>query len=232
MEPSQLTEDQAAGMLVMGACCCFVAVVGFIGLFVWLLRRGSSTTAAPQPPPAPAPPASAPAPQPSAPHQHLSVLAIAFDTFFKDQVQAVLLAPSAATDAFGQRVELVQRVARALLGLEPQWRFFGYGDKDLPAEAETQSSYLSALEDFRTRSAQPGDGGRLVVLTLVIATRSHLLGVDRLDQRAQVRAMLEDRGRLEPGNLLGADVVWGPSDGGLTETALLQRFPEVHALVG
>lgn len=231
MEPSQLTEDQALGMVALGACCCFVAVVGFIALFVWLLRKGSS-----KPPQAAAPSASAgaaPAPAAAAPQEaqpHLSVLAVAFDGFFRDQVQAVLAAPSAAMDPFAQRVELVQRVSRALLGIEPQWTGFGYGEKDLGDLSQAHGSYLRAVEDFRGRSHVPGDGGRVVVLTLVVATRAHLLGVDRLDQRAQVRAVLEDRAKLEPQNLLGADVVWSPPDGGLSEAALLQRFPEMHAL--
>jgi hypothetical protein len=135
-------------------------------------------------------------------------------------------------DVFGQRVELVQRVSRALLGLEPQWLAFGYGEKSLGGLGEAQESYLKAVGDFRARSAPPSDGGRLVVLTLIIATRTHLTGVDRLDERAQVRAVLEDRARLEPANLLGADAVWTPPDGGLTESTLRERFPEMHALRG
>lgn len=234
MEPSQLTEDQALGMVVSGACCCLVAVAGFIALFIWLMRRGSQAPAqaastAPVSAPVGAPAA---APQPAAPQMHLSVLAVAFDGFFRDQVQAVLGAPSAAVDAFAQRVELVHRVSRALLGIEPQWRAFGYGEKDLGDLTQAQASYLRAVDDFRARSGGAGDGGQLVVLTLIVATRSHLLGVDRLDQRAQVRAVLEDRARLETANLLGADVLWTPGDGGLTEAALLQRFPEMHALTG
>jgi hypothetical protein len=148
------------------------------------------------------------------------------------QVQTVLAAPTSASDAFAQRIELVQRVCRALLGLEPQWRAFGYGEKDLGELTATQDSYLKAVEDFRARGAGPGDGGRLVVVTLILATRAQLAGVDSLDQRAQVRAVLEDRARLDAANLLGADLVWTPPEGGLTEAALLQRFPEMHALVG
>jgi hypothetical protein len=225
MEPSQLTEDQALGMVALGACCCFIAVAGFIALFVWMFRKGSPKPAQP-----PAAPHAGAAPVPSEPQPHLSVLAVAFDGFFRDQVQAVLAAPSAAADPLAQRVDLVQRVSRALLGIEPQWLAFGYGEKDLGDLSQAHDSYLRAVEDFRGRSHAPGDGGRVVVLTLVVATRSHLLGVDRLDQRAQVRAVLEERARLEPQNLLGAEVVWSPPDGGLTEAALLQRFPEMHRL--
>jgi hypothetical protein len=231
MDPSHLTEDQAGVMVIMGACCCFIAVVGFIGLFIWLVRRGAKDSLRQSFQQPANVPAAAPAPVAAPAGQHLSVLAVAFDGFFRDQVQAVLTAPWTATDAFAQRVELVQRVSRALLGVEPQWRAFGYGEKDLGDITATQESYLRAVEDFRARSAGPGDGGRLVVLTLIIATRTHLVGVDRLDQRAQVRAVLEDRARLAPTNLLGADVLWSPLDGGLSEPALLQRFPEMHALV-
>ncbi|MCC6336235.1 MAG: DUF1517 domain-containing protein [Myxococcales bacterium] len=228
MEPGQLNEDQAVGLLLLGSCCCLVAVVGFIILFVWLARRKPSPTAPGAPPPGPPSTPTAAATH----HLHLSVMAIAFDGFFKDQVLAVLNAPSSTADAVAHRVELVQRSCRALLGIEPQWRAFGYGEKDLGDLTATQDSYLKALEDFRSRSAGPGDGGRLVVLTLILATRAPLKGVDRLDQPAQVRAVLDDRAHLDSANLLGAHLLWSPPDGGLTDTGLHQRFPEMHALSG
>lgn len=231
MEQPQLTEDQAAGIAVLGLCCCLMAAIGLVVLIVWLVRRGSAATPHQQyqpPPPGQQPPQST-AQQGTL---HLSVLAVAFDGFFRDQVAQVLAAPTLATNALGQRVELVQRVARALLGIEPQWRQFGYGEKDLADMGSAQQSFTLAAEEFRNRANTPGDGGQLVVLTLIIATRTHLLGVDRLDQRSQVRAMLEDRARLDPNNLLGADALWTPVVGGMSEQLVRDRFPEMHPLVG
>ncbi|MEW6433051.1 MAG: DUF1517 domain-containing protein [Myxococcota bacterium] len=232
MEPSQLSEDQALGMVVAGACCCLVAVAGFIALFIWWMRRASQTPAGAAAPAPVSAPVGAPAtsPQPAAPQMHLSVLAVAFDVSFRGPLEAALGAPSTATDAVTERVQLVHRACRALLGIEPGWRAFGYGEKDLGDLTQAHESYLRAMEDFRVRCAGTSDGGPLAMLMLIVATRTPLLGVDRLDERAQVRSVLEDRWRVEAAHLLGADVLWTPDVGGLTEGALLERFPEMNLL--
>jgi hypothetical protein len=68
------------------------------------------------------------------------------------------------------------------------------------------------------------------VLTLVLCTRGRRLGVDRLDTRQQIHELLNDRLRLDPTALLGAEVVWAPSSGGLSEPTIRERFPEMHAI--
>ena len=87
------------------------------------------------------------------------------------------------------------------------------------------------MADFRTRTSRPDDGGVLAVLTVILCTRGRRLGVDRLDTRAQVHELLADRLQVDASTLLGAEVLWGPASGGLTETAIRERFPEMHALV-
>lgn len=61
-----------------------------------------------------------------------------------------------------------------------------------------------------TRSAIPGDGGSLCVITLVICSRGRRLGVDRLDTKQQINDLLNDRLQLQSASLLGAEVVWAP----------------------
>ena len=219
------TPDQLLGAGIFGFCCCLIAAAGLIAVVVWMMRGNKNGTAAPlqQPPPPGAPFA-------AAAEFHLSVIALAFDGFFRAQVEAALNGPSLQADPVGVRVELVQRTARALLGVNAQWRLFGYGEKDLNDLTAAQQSYASALTDFRARSAQPGDGGSLTVLTLVLCTRGRRAGVDRLDTRQQINDLLADRLALEASALLGAEVVWAPGSTGLSEPTIRERFPEMHAI--
>ena len=218
------TPDQLLAAGFSGLCCCLIAVAGLIGVVIWMLRnKDAPATPVRQPPPPGAP--FAPAAE-----FHLSVIALAFDGFFRTQVEQLISAPSTVGDPVGARVELVQRTARALLGLNAQWRVFGYGEKDLNDLTAAQQSYASALTDFRTRSGLPGDGGSLSVLTLIICTRGRRLGVERLDARQQINELLNDRVRLEASALLGAEVVWAPGSGGLSEPTLRERFPEMHTI--
>lgn len=216
------TPDELLGAGLFGLCCCLMAAAGLVAVVVWLMRTNKDS-------PASAPP---PAGAPSAPPAdfHLSVIALAFDGFFRAQIEALLSAPSTMMDPVGVRVELVQRVARALLGVSAQWRMFGYGEKDLNDLTAAQQSYATALSDFRARSAINGDGGALSIVTLVLCTRGRRLGVDRLDTRQQIHDLLNDRLRLEPASLLGAEVVWAPGSGGLSEPSIRERFPEMHAI--
>jgi uncharacterized membrane protein len=219
------TPDQLLGAGMFGLCCCLLAAAGLVAVIVWMMRSRDAAPAAPrvQPPPPGAP--FAPAAE-----FHLSVMALAFDGFFRAQVESILNAPSSLGDPVSVRVELVQRAARALLGVAVQWRMFGYGEKDLNDLTAAQQSYASALTDFRGRSGLPGDVGSLCVITLVICTRGRRLGVDRLDTRQQINELLSDRSRIEASGLLGAEVVWAPGTGGLSEPTIRERFPEMHAI--
>ena len=225
----QAGPDELLAVALVSVCCLLVSGAGFIAVLVWLLRSRSTTSPHEQqgfrPPP---PVVQAP---PPAGEFHLSVIALAFDGYFCAQVEQLLAAPPTSFDPVGARVELVQRAAKGLLGVEPQWRHFGYGEKDLNDPVGAQQSFSNAVADFRTRTSRPDDGGVLAVLTVILCTRRRRLGVDRLDTRAQVHELLADRLQVDASTLLGAEVLWGPTSGGLTETAIRERFPEMHALV-
>jgi hypothetical protein len=218
MESNEVTNADLFTLLV----CCFlslVAVVGVIALIAKLTRRAPG--AAPTPA---APPSDAAGPL------HLSVLAFSFDGFFRAQVEQALAQPLTSPDVIGQRVELVRRFAQLMLSAESQWRDFGYGEKDLTQLADTRTSFMAGVSDFRARAQAPGDEGQWVVLTLVLATRTVLKGVSALDDRVQAKGVLEDRLQVDRSNLLGAEVVWTPQVGALSESALRERFPEMQAL--
>jgi hypothetical protein len=219
MESNEVSNTDVLALL---GCCALAlfAVVGVIALIVKLSKR--APVAPPNAPGTTGTPAEGPL--------HLSVLAFSFDSFFRTEVEQALGQPLTSPDVIGQRVELVRRFSQLVLGLEPQWRDFGYGEKDLAQLADTRTSFMAAVSDFRARAQAPGDEGPLVVLTLVLATRTVLKGVSALDDRGQARAVLDDRLQVDRGNLLGAEIVWSPSVGGVTEPALRERFPEMQEL--
>lgn len=225
MNESKPDDLLAAGL--MGACCFFIGIVGIIGVIIWLMRSRQApppglqgVTAATQPP-AYAPPAA---------EFHLSVIAIAFDAYFRPQVEAALRTVAGITDPVQMRVALVQAATKSLIGIAPQWRHFGYGEKDLNDLTAAQQSYQQALTDFRARSEQPGDGGALSVLTIILCTRGRRLGVNRLDTRQQIHELLADRLLLSPGTLLGAELLWAPQTGSVSEPVARERFPEMHVV--
>ncbi len=165
-------------------------------------------------------------------HFHLSVLALGLRSGVQSQIaQALQLAgtsPEPVTAA--ERSVLVRELATALRSVETSWTHFGYGERlDLPDEAAAARSYQLAVEDFKARSRDGSASGESahVVSTLVLCTRRQLHGVSALDDRAQIRTMLDDRSRLLETELMGAYWVWSPP---LSSAEVLTRFPEMHAL--
>ena len=213
------TDPQALGLFVIGSLCCLISAAGLIGTLVWFLRAPKTSAAAP-----------VAAPTPRADEFHLSVLALALDASQRARVEQALRDAPPSADPVAARLGLVLASAQALLGVEFAWRFFGYGEKDLPTLAAAQQSYTLALEDFRARATRADEGGPLSVLTLILCTRGRQLGVDRLDTRQQIRDLLSARLRLETGALLAAELVWAPAVGTLSEVTVRERYPEMHPL--
>lgn len=216
------TPDEVLAGLI-GVCCCFIFVVGLVALVAWLVRRAAKSSS--EHPERSRAPDGAPA------QLHLSVIAIALDAALRPALEQQLLASTPRADPVTSTHSVVLRVARLMLDVAPQWRRFGYGEKELSELRAAQESYVSAAADFRGRAALPGDAeDGLTVLTLVLCTRGRRLGVDRLDAREQIHALLEDRIGLEPSALAGAEYVWAPRERALSEALIAQRFPELHAL--
>jgi hypothetical protein len=200
------------------------------------------TPSQPQPPPY-APPGSTPSPyappQPGATGAqeyrgatHLAVLAVGLDLTVRDALAHELNLPIGATNALDMRVALVQRVSAVLLRTEHAWRYFGYGEKALPDLGSAEQSYRANVEDFRLRSNVLGEAlGTVAVVTVVLATRAPLAGVTRLDDPSQLRASLQSWQALQAHQLLGAEYLWAPTSGGLTDESMARRFPEMQRLL-
>ncbi len=226
----QLSDDEAAALGAASLCCCFLGVIGLVLLLVLIFRKPKGGG------PAGGPGGPAVARAVGGPHHgelHLCVLAVGLDASVRDGLAAHLATPIAAFDAVQLRVGLVQRLAGTLLSVEPAWRYFGYGERELLDLGTAEQSYRQNVEEFRTRSAAPADPlGTVAVLTLVLASRAPPHGVTRLDDPSQLRALLQGWQRIDAATLLGAEYVWAPPVGALGPELLAQRFPEMHRLAG
>jgi uncharacterized membrane protein len=202
---------------IVGLLCCAVMAVGAFALLVWLARKAFGASK-----PVAAVATTVPA--------YLSVLALSVHASVRPVLEAAAQAP-AHPDPLAARHALLQQLSQALLGLEHAWQDFGYGERDLGDLTATRESFFKAVTDFRTRGTAEPDGGALLVVTLILATRAPVLGVDRLDSRASARSALQARMQLSAVELLGAEVVLTPSADGLSEAALRARFPEMMRLI-
>ena len=224
------TEQQLQMIGGAALCTCFCFVVGLVALVIFLVRRSGKPAAAPAPPAGAAPPP--PAPAPAAIPFHLSVVAVGMHASARQLVAQQLLVTGVQADpaTAAERTQLVRELSKSVRGLETEWTHFGYGERlDLPDQAAAQQSYERAVEDFGKRSADPSLSGEAayVVMTLVLCTRRQLRGVSALDDRAQVRTLLEERSTLAEPDLMGAYVAWSAPLGGHD---VLTRFPEMHAI--
>lgn len=223
----ELTEEQLQAIGGASLCCCFIFGVGIVAFIVWLVRR-ASTPAKPQAQ-APPPPAQGPVQQ-RVPFQ-LSVVAVGMHATARQLVaqQLILAGVQADPSTAPERAQLVRELSKAVRGLETEWTHFGYGERlDLADELAAQQSYQRAVEDFGRRSAEPGSGeSSYVVMTLVLCTRRQLRGVSALDDRAQIRVLLDERAALAETDLMGAYIAWSSPLGG---HEVLTRFPEMHAV--
>lgn len=228
----ELTDDQAMAIGFGAMCCCFVGFAALIGGVIYLLVRKKPAAHATQvsaPPSAP-PAAAAPAAMPG--RFHLSVLALGMPTEVMGRVEQQLLAEGTVVVPVtaAERAALVRVVAARLKSAAPSWSHFGYGEHlDLSELSAAERSFRLASDDFRGRAANgstPGSGTLRVVTLIVCATRQ-ARGVARLDERAQIEAMLDDRARLLDAELLGVELLWSAP---LSEGELLSRYPEMHAI--
>jgi uncharacterized membrane protein len=91
--------------------------------------------------------------------------------------------------------------------------------------------------DGRTiRSDAPAEEGRealeLIVVTLVVATRTPLPGFGGIDSPDDLAKLLTTLGGVSPDGLLGLEVVWTPADpnDSMTETDVMTTYPELRSV--
>ena len=87
----------------------------------------------------------------------------------------------------------------------------------------------------RRSEAAPAVGSEaleLLVVTVLVATRQPLPGVQKLEERGALDAVLAELSAVPASNLLGIEVIWMPADpeDSLTETDLMTTYPEMRSL--
>jgi uncharacterized membrane protein len=71
-----------------------------------------------------------------------------------------------------------------------------------------------------------------LVVTVLVATRRPLGGLQKLEDRSGLDAVLAELGAVPASTLLGLEVVWTPADpeDSLTETDLMTTYPEMRSM--
>jgi uncharacterized membrane protein len=71
-----------------------------------------------------------------------------------------------------------------------------------------------------------------LVVTVLVATRQPLSGLQKVEDRAGLDGVLGELGAVPASNLLGLEVVWTPADpeDSLTETDLMTTYPDLRSL--
>jgi uncharacterized membrane protein len=72
----------------------------------------------------------------------------------------------------------------------------------------------------------------LVVVTLLVASRTALGGVDKIESRNDVERALASIGQITPRQLLGIEVVWTPADpdDSMTEMDVMATYPDLRGV--
>jgi uncharacterized membrane protein len=147
--------------------------------------------------------------------------------------------------------QLLQQTALELLREKDAIRYLG-GDARGPmslTNAETFMNGVSLAERSRfqvervrvadgrvNRSTAAAEEGKealeLIVVTVVVATRTPLKGFDHLASPADADAVLAELGAVSPDGLLGLEVVWTPADpnDSMTETDVMTTYPDLRSL--
>jgi uncharacterized membrane protein len=87
----------------------------------------------------------------------------------------------------------------------------------------------------RRSEAAPAVGSEaleFLVVTVLVATRQPLPGVQKLEERGALESVLAELSAVPASNLLGIEVIWMPADpeDSLTETDLMTTYPEMRSL--
>ena len=106
----------------------------------------------------------------------------------------------------------------------------------LAERSRFQVERVRAADGRTMRSEAAAEEGRealeLVVVTLVVATRSPLPGFDAAGSPEELGKLLSALGGVSPDGLLGLEVVWTPADpnDSMTETDVMTTYPELRSI--
>ena len=99
-----------------------------------------------------------------------------------------------------------------------------------------QVERVRAADGRALRSDAPAEEGKealeLVVVTVVVATRTRLAKFGSAESPAAVEALLSELGAVSSDGLLGLEVIWTPADpnDSMTETDVMTTYPELRSV--
>ena len=98
---------------------------------------------------------------------------------------------------------------------------------------EDLASYTGVRVNASAVAAEEGkEALELVVVTLVVASRTPLSNFKAVESPQDLEALLTELGSLSPDGLLGLEVVWTPADANdsMTETDVMTTYPELRGI--
>lgn len=168
------------------------------------------------------------------------------------QTQFAQLAASGDTQSPEGLVRTLGETVLAIRRQELSWLYAGYIDLGPLDAAQAQSQFQQLANDARARfqtetirgrgghvqtaqapeiQARANEGAGTVVVTLVLATRRRVQGMEQ-PSADQIRGALGDRGAIAPDDLAAMEVIWSPSvDSDRLSTSELEQFyPELRLI--
>lgn len=201
-------------------------------------------------------------PRPGQPMQSSSaidvtVLRVVVDWRERKFIQAELdrIARSADTRTTPGLVRMLREVTVVLRRVRDAWLYAGIVNARPMRAPEAEAWFQQHSQDARTRfreelirnaegatatraagehHARSDEGEGLVVITLIVAARGHLLDFHDLGDAEQVRRCLESLGNLTSAALTAVEIVWSPAaeNDRLSSAELERLYPDVQKIRG
>jgi uncharacterized membrane protein len=187
----------------------------------------------------------------------VTVLRVALDWRERKFLQAELerIARSADTRTTPGLVRMLREVTIVLRRARDSWLYAGIVNARPMRAPEAEAWFQQHAQDARTRfreelirnaegavatraagehEARSEEGAGLVVITLIVAARGHLLDFHDMTDAEQVRRCLEGLGNLTSAALVAVEIVWSPAaeDDRLSSAELETLYPDVKKIRG
>ena len=187
----------------------------------------------------------------------VTVLRVVVDWRERKFIQAELerIARTANTSTTPGLVRMLREVTVVLRRVRDAWLYAGIVNARPMRAPDAEAWFQQHAQDARTRfreelirnaeggvvtraagalDARSDEGEGLVVITLIVAARGHLLDFHDLADAEQVRRCLESLGNLTSVALTAVEIVWSPAaeNDRLSSAELAHLDPDVHKIRG
>ena len=186
---------------------------------------------------------------------HASALMLGVDWHARKELQSTLARLAASGDAGTQegRARLLSETVLALRRAELSWLYVGYKQAGWVTAPDAEAAFKRAGADARARfsrelirdaggkvarteapelSTRATEGPGVVVVTLIVVSRTSVRDVAQAVDARAIRLALSDRGGLSANQLVALEVVWSPAaeDDRMSTAELEQHYPELRKI--